>query len=201
MIKGIWNTKLYLVIFGLLLFIPPALSAEEDPLIAQVIVPFDQLVKQTSWTPLQLLIENRGPDWRGEAVIKFRLQRFVTSLDLPAGTKKKYEWIIPPQSIQGNPVIQLVQGKRLYNEIKGSVKPLWHQDMLILGLSQDRAGLGSLQGLPAPNTSGKINVVYPEPQHLPEHWLGDDAVNLVVLSRFSASKVSSAQRHALISYV
>ncbi len=178
-------------------------------------VGFGGLFRAGSWTPVSVTVTNLGADVSGllslqiERGERLGTARFPVVYDQPAeiarGGTKEYSFIVPLDTSVYPLTVTITDGDRADGgavahterfDLRGRSVP----GRLALVLTR-RPELDFL--LPLYNTREErgLELVYPLPEHLPDHWHGYDAADLVVLHDGRLHDLTSRQVAAIRDWV
>lgn len=189
-----------------------ALAAQEpgSSIRIQTMVGFNGLSKTGFWTPVQLQLQNLGPGVRGRLVVSVdrsdrigpiqQTVRISRELDLPAGSTKSYDFVLPITS-SVYPV-----NVSVYDDQSADPEPLLETTVdlsarttrgrLVVALSR-RANLDFLMSAFNGSDQRSLDIAYPLPEYLPSRWAGLQAVDLLVVHDARLEAITPAQWEAL----
>jgi hypothetical protein len=143
----------------------------------QTVVGFSDTFRLGRWTPLTVVVANRGNDLVGQLEVQVtggdQLQGSVSttshrrSLELPRDARKRFRFTVFPESFSRPLLVRVSAGGR---EVARRVIDLRHRltrAQLVLVLSRD----ADLDYLNQP-TGETLRVLYPHPELLPDRWQG-----------------------------
>jgi hypothetical protein len=172
----------------------------------QTVVGFSDTFRLGRWTPLTVVVANRGNDLVGQLEVQVtggdQLQGSVSttshrrSLELPRDARKRFRFTVFPESFSRPLLVRVSAGGR---EVARRVIDLRHRltrAQLVLVLSRD----ADLDYLNQP-TGETLRVLYPHPELLPDRWQGYDGVEAVVVHGVSLERLSARQHEALKKWV
>lgn len=162
---------------------------------------FGGWVHLEKWTPVTILMENRGRSTRGTLEIlvtsgsEYRGDVFQTAyareLDLPYGSKKRCRFTILLRSVTHDVLIRFREGGDTRIAAAANLKNnVIRKDMAIVlddGVSPDF--LSSLHR--------QVFPVRMDPTHLPDTWYGYDGVRMTILNPAVLKQLDDRQFHAM----
>ena len=179
-------------------------SSPASPVGIQAVLGFSETIRLGRWTPVTVILSNRGSDLAGDLEIQapggdeLEGDLFTTtyrrSLELPAGSRKRFRFTVLMESFSRPLVIRVTSGARELTRRTIDLRRNFTAARLILVLSRD-ADLDYL------NDGESLRVLYPRPELLPDRWQGYGGVEAVVLHRVSLEDLSARQYEALSKWV
>lgn len=194
-------------------FLSVTLAAQQTPSVqvrVDAVVGFNGLTKAGRWTPVRIQMQNLGAGIRGTLAVSVDrsdrigpVQQTVSvsrPLDLPAGTTKAFEFVLPVTS-SIYPIDVSV-----YDTPQTTGEPILTQSvdlsgrstrgLLVVALAR-RANLDFLMSELNRSDERTVDVAYAIPEYLPSSWIGLDAVDLVAIHEARLEAVTSDQWEAL----
>lgn len=195
---GLW---LILVVMG------PSATQAADTVVLSATVGFDGYYKSETWTPVQITVENNGPNLTGE--LQFHdtntpfgvpsvLYRYP--LDLPTQSRKQLNVVVPLRG-QSQVAITLADetGQPITNKtIK--VRPLEYPAVLVGVVASDLSLLNNLS-MVNHNTDQERRVAHLTPFDLPNLPQALNGLDLLVFNDVDTSQLTAAQQAALATWV
>ncbi len=186
----------------LLIRLTPAFSAS---ITMEYFLGFNGLFTLHRWTPLNVILENRGRTTKGtlEVVVTsgseyFRDVRDTTysmDVELPTNSKKLYSFTILIDSFTHPLIIRLRQPEKTILSTSVNLRPHYTTKSLILvlgnGIAPDFLSLLPKDVLP----------IIPRPQFLPETWCGYGGVKMLILDANDLANFRKRQFFALIDWI
>ncbi|MFF2449852.1 hypothetical protein ACFVSW_22680 [Neobacillus sp. NPDC058068] len=177
---------------------------------------FDGKIKSGRGFPVQVTVDNSGPDFTGDILFNFATSynssgAKAISIDVPKGSKKTYTLSIPAFSEDYSNNGQIKQSIFLY---KGSWRDNHEQDFIgdkILKpkyIDQDKSTIGFLSEdsdrLKELKVMALANQI--EPIMLTEEMVADDEVGLdsldyILIDEFAISKLKKPQQQAILNWI
>ncbi|MBD3293543.1 MAG: hypothetical protein GF393_11510, partial [Armatimonadia bacterium] len=168
----------------------------------QVEVGFAGRYAQDSWTPLRVVLHNRGDSRTGRIVVPVSRDSYsepilyTVPVDLPKGTRKSYRLVVP--RLDHSTQIKLHAGTATDVKKLQSANSTPPEELMMVVLSSTEGILGFLNGTPAP-VSGTAAFDYERMSSsqqstsefvvapaswgaLPQSWLGWDGADVVVVA-------------------
>jgi hypothetical protein len=174
------------------------------------------------WVPVNCALTNQGPpaDVRISAQIRdygqnYLLHTYEISTALPSPANRRYTlYVMPAGAFTALPLkVELIQDRRVVAQQEQVLRALNPEDRLIAVIAPQEGGFGGLAGtrLPArarapgygsnsPN-QGQVQVAYVKPELVPDHAIGYQIADLVVLSGVPSGSLSPAQEKAITRWV
>lgn len=202
--------RVVLLLCGPLFFAAPVQAV--SPLSVDVLVGFNGRFKAGHWTPVQIIVDNRGP--RIEGVLRLEVVRgdaYRSSIErihlerpllLPRDSTKRYSFTVPVEDAYRPLNLKLLHGGQIAFSEEIDLRGGEIVERLILALSRD-VSLDFL-GLLAPAVPGRmdpnrIRVIYPRIEFLPVSAGGYDGVEAVIVH--NAGGLTDIQAEALERWV
>lgn len=173
-------------------------------------VGFGGLFKPGRWTPVQLTVQNLGPDVFGSLVVKLdrrnrfgpdrRVNLFTRDLDLASGSVKTFAFVLPLET--GVYPLEVTLRNDDTEVVTREVKLAGRgaSGALVAVLSR-RTSLDFL--LPVFNSGGEraLDVVYPLVDYLPSRWHGYDGLDLLVVHDGRLQDLTESQISAIRQWI
>lgn len=192
----------------LLLLLPlwlPASPARAAGLSLEYFLGFDGHFRLGAWTPLRVVLENRGAPLRGvlEVVVttgseyyqNVHATTYAAPVDLPTQARKGYAFTVRIASFSHPLVMRVVADGRVALSQSLNLRAHYATEglFLILGerISPDLFGQLPAGGVPAA----------PSPRQLPETWYGFEGVDMVLLEASVLTALNPDQAAALAEWV
>lgn len=194
-----------------------ALACQAADVEWQVEAGFGDRYTQDAWTPLRVILSNRGESRTGRIVIPVARDDYSeptiysVPIDLPRGTVKSYRLLVPQVNYRMQ--VKLFAGDQTeVRELQGasSTAP---EDLLTVVLSSTEGILGFLNATPAPVPGRATGEYYGSSQvssatsefviararwgELPDSWLGWDGADVVVVADSELGNAEEAELEAL----
>jgi len=175
-----------------------------SPLQMKVEIGFEGFYRMGSWTPLKVFLENRGPSLEGTLLIKVArgnpLEQDPTEIIysipafLPSSSRKLYQVNVLLETDVYPLQVSLISGKESLLKKEIPIQPFYMDEGFILVVNKTHAGFDFL-------AQGKIKrvrqVLYTDPNKLPSHWIGYDAIQTLILDDIESLELSSEQEKAM----
>lgn len=191
---------------------------------------FEGYAKQYTWMPVRVTLDNQGAPVRGELVIPFQtpqeppyVARYCRRVNLPSPAHQVYTFYLPATTWKPEIGVEWQPERDPKKIVRGGVKLLGWWDRMVLVVGPQRSALMFLNGTriktafnPHPPTItmpemgpvspfrtrwAEVRVVHASEEELPNHWLGYQGVDAVVLVGLRARTLSPAQEQALAQWV
>ncbi|MEM7250160.1 MAG: hypothetical protein AAF493_01965 [Pseudomonadota bacterium] len=171
-----------------------------------VAVGFGEVTPLRHWTPITVTLDNQDRDVHGHVDVTIRDdeaeagETFETtyrqSIELSRGGKKRLRFTVYTANLAQPILVRLVAGGTVISEREISLRTKFTERRLVVVLSAD-ADLDYLNS----KQPHQLQVSYPLPIHLPNHWKGYDGVVAVIAHNFSFDRLSTPQFDALSKWV
>ena len=180
----------------------PAISAS---LSLEYSLGFNGRFQLHTWTPVTVVIENRGRAMRGilEVIVtsgsEYHQNVFQTTyamdVDIPHNSKKRYAFTVFIESFTHEMVIRLKQDENIHISQSVDLRPHFSEKSFAV-VADDLVSPDILAVLP--KTIDPANV---PPKFLPETWYGYDSVKLLVMKTDSIRRLREKQFQALARWI
>ena len=189
------------------------LAAQQTPstqVRIEAVVGFNGLTKAGRWTPIRILMQNLGSTIQGTLVVSVdrsdrvgpvqQTVRVSRPLDLPAGTTKAFEFVLPitssiyPVDVHVYDTPDTTGEPVLSRSITLSGRST--RGLLVVALAR-RANLDFLMSELNRPDERTVDVAYAIPEYLPSTWAGLDAVDVVAIHDARLEAITAAQWEAL----
>ncbi|MBA7481853.1 hypothetical protein ES707_17330 [subsurface metagenome] len=198
-----WTRKI-ITDLGIFLLLMALEAKATSPLQMKVEIGFEGFYKIGSWTPLKVFLENQGPSLEGTLLIKVArgnpLEQDPTEIIysipvfLPSSSRKLYQVNVLLETDVYPLQVSLISGKESLLKKEISIQPFYMDEGFILVVNKTHAGFDFL-------AQGKIKrvrqVLYTDPNKLPSHWIGYDAIQTLILDDIESLELSSEQEKAI----
>jgi hypothetical protein len=180
----------------------PAISA---PLSLEYSLGFNGRFQLHTWTPVTVVIENRGRATRGTLDImltsgsEYHQNVFQTTyamdVDLPHNSRKRYAFTVLIKSFTHEMIIRLKQNENILISQSVNLRPHFSEKSFAV-VADEFVSPDILAVLP--KTIDPVNV---PPKFLPETWYGYDSVKLLVMKTDSIRRLRERQFQALTQWI
>ena len=166
---------------------------------------FNGYFKLNSWTPIAVVLENRGKSTRGnlEVIVtsgsEFRKDVYPTTYaleaELPHNSKKRFGFTVLIETITHDLIIRLKQNDRILISKTVNLRPHFTEKK-IAAVADIFVSPDILSVLP--------EYLYPvnvRPEFLPENWNGYNGVELLIMRTAALRRLSERQFQALIRWI
>jgi hypothetical protein len=198
-----WTRKI-ITDLGIFLLLMALEAKATSPLQMKVEIGFEGFYKIGSWTPLRVFLENQGPSLEGTLLIKVArgnpLEQDPTEIIysipvfLPSSSRKLYQVNVLLETDVYPLQVSLISGKESLLKKEIPIQPFYMDEGFILVVNKTHAGFDFL-------AQGKIKkvrqVLYTDPNKLPSHWIGYDAIQTLILDDIESLELSSEQEKAI----
>ncbi len=198
-----WTRKI-ITDLGIFLLLMTLEAKATSPLQMKVEIGFEGFYRMGSWTPLKVFLENRGPSLEGTLLIKVAkgnpLEQDPTEIIysipafLPSSSRKLYQVNVLLETDVYPLQVSLISGKESLLKKEIPIQPFYMDEGFILVVNKTHAGFDFL-------TQAKIErvrqVLYTDPNKLPSHWIGYDAIQTLILDDTESLELSSEQEKAI----
>lgn len=191
-----------LVVFAGSLLPPSAVYAE--PFSLGYILGFNGVFQLGQWTPLTVMIENRGKGFKGLLEVEtaggseyrndVRRRTYTASVDLPRGSKKTFTFTVFIDSYAHPLIVRLKNGGEILHLQTVNLRNHFVEKPLFLFAGGDP---GELNRLP----SEEVHPLCAPLAALPSTWYGYQGVQAVVLESSSLSSLTPLQNIALLHWI
>ena len=172
----------------------------------QTVVGFSNTFRLGRWTPITVIVSNRGHDLLGELEVQTtggnELQgdlfttTHVRNLELPRDSRKRVRFTVFLKSFTRPLVVRVTSGGREMARRRVDLRARYTTSGLIVVLSRD-ANLDYLND----NRGEGRRVLYPHPEMLPDRWQGYDGVDALVIHGVSLEHLTARQYRALEKWI
>ncbi len=191
------------------------LAGSAQPVQWHVEVGFDGHYTQDAWTPLRVVLDNRGNSRTGRVLVPVHGRNAPNAVthsvpvELPQATRKSYRLIVP--DLQHRQEVRLqAGGLRTAQRVSGAASA--PEDVLMVVLSGGDSILGFLNGTPAgmlgqtpivtrysnrSPASGRFVVAHCDWGTLPQTWLGWDGADVAVVAHSDLGEADERELEAL----
>lgn len=197
-------TKKIITDLGIFVLLMTLEATATSPLQMKVEIGFEGFYRIGSWTPLKVFLENRGPSLEGTLLIKVAkgnpLEQDPTEIIysipafLPSSSRKLYQVNVLLETDVYPLQVSLISGKESLLKKEIPIQPFYMDEGFILVVNKTHAGFDFL-------TQAKIKrvrqVLYTDPNKLPSHWIGYDAIQTLILGDIESLELSSEQEKAI----
>ena len=207
------TAQFYLFLLILLFVLPSVDLTANSDIQLDILIGFNGIFKPGHWTPLVVTVENigksirgllqldvsRGSEYRGD----FSTTSYTRFLELPSNSRKRYSFVVFLESFTNPLVIRINVEEKDVLVKKVDLHDHAVSDKLVLGLSR-KVSLDFLSVLPVNRTApggGRVRVLYPHIEYLPEKWHGYDSVGLIVIHDIALKQLRENQVEALRKWV
>ncbi len=198
-----WTRKI-ITDLGIFLLLMALEAKATSPLQMKVEIGFEGFYRIGSWTPLKVFLENQGPSLEGTLLIKVArgnpLEQDPTEIIysipvfLPSSSRKLYQVNVLLETDVYPLQVSLISGKESLLKKEIPIQPFYMDEGFILVVNKTHAGFDFL-------AQGKIKkvrqVLYTDPDKLPSHWIGYDAIQTLILDDIESLELSSEQEKAI----
>jgi len=178
------------VVFGLgIFFLLIVLEGKAiSPLQMKLELGFEGFYKIGAWTPLRIVLENRGSSVEGTLLVKLAKGNLLTEdsaetiysipVFLPSSSRKLYQVNIPLETDIHPLKLSLVSDKKTLLKKEVPLQPFYIDKGFILVVNKSHAGFNFL----TPSGLKRIRqVLYTDPDKLPNRWIGYDAIQTLII--------------------
>ena len=158
-----------------------------------------------TWTPVTVVIENRGRAMRGilEVIVTSGSEyhqnvyqtTYAMDVDIPHNSKKRYAFTVFIESFTHDMIIRLKQDENIHISQSVDLRPHFSEKAFAV-VADDLVSPDILAVLP--KTIDPANV---PPKFLPETWYGYDSVKLLVMKTDSIRRLREKQFQALARWI
>jgi hypothetical protein len=201
-----------IVVFLLATLIAAGTLAADNQFVVRIDtrIGFNGLFKPGRWTPIELTLQNLGPDIRGTLVVELtrrdRLgpERHTISrqrdLDLASGALKNFSVVLPMESSLYPLRVVITHEGTVVVEEEVKMTGRSASNALVAVLSR-RPSLDFLLPVFNSETERSLDLVYPLVDYLPDQWEGYDGVDLLVVHDARIQALSANQIEAIRRWV
>ena len=197
-----WQAILFTLILVIVSAPRPALSASVS---MEYYLGFNGHCQINSWTPITVVLENRGKPTRGnlEVIVtsgsEFRQDVYPTTYaldaELPHNSKKRYAFTVFIKSITHDLIIRLKQNDTTLISKSINLRPYFTEKRFaVVGdifVSPDILSV-------LPENLYPVNV---RPEFLPENWYGYNSVKLLIMKAAALRRLKERQFQALTRWI
>jgi len=194
------------VVFGLgIFFLLIVLEGKAiSPLQMKLELGFEGFYKIGAWTPLRIVLENRGSSVEGTLLVKLAKGNLLTEdsaetiysipVFLPSSSRKLYQVNIPLETDIHPLKLSLVSDKKTLLKKEVPLQPFYIDKGFILVVNKSHAGFNFL----TPSGLKRIRqVLYTDPDKLPNRWIGYDAIQTLIIDDLESFELTSEQEKAI----
>ena len=176
---------------------------EPVPVSVELEVGFDSKARVGSWTPVDVLLENRGPDFAGEVHVgewgnNAASARYVADVVLPRGSRKRLTIYAQPNFPRLR--VELISEGDVVTKLEPRVNFIDHTDVFV-GVVGDGAGAWNLLTTLEIPGEGEVVVVNVVPDTFPQRPEALDALDVIALADVPAQTLSAGALEALEAWV
>ena len=194
-----------MLLLAALAVIPASAQDSAQGLSMQVQASFDGYFKFGEWLPVQVELENNGPDLTGEVQVSVSASQgvvvYAAPVSLPTVSRKRFFLYVLPNNYSQELVVELVndQGPLISQRI--SVHPQPNVNYLIGLLAPERGALSLMKGIQFPGNGRSEQIVDLTLQGLPDRPEGLRSFDCLVLDGLDTSTLTQEQAAALETWV
>jgi hypothetical protein len=196
---------LCMLLLAAVLFIPASAQESAQGLSMQVQASFDGYFKFGEWLPVQVELENNGPDLTGEVQVSVAGSQgsvvYAAPVSLPTVSRKRFFLYVLPNNYSQEMDVRLVndQGPLITKRI--SVNPQPNINYLIGLLAPERGALSLMKGIQFPGNGRSEELIDLTLQDLPDRPEGLRSFDCLVLDGIDTSSLTQEQAAALEAWV
>ncbi len=175
--------------------------------VKMTVVPgFGGQAKLWRWIPVEVVVENAGPDIAGELVFDrtenngYRTE-YATDAVIPKGSKKSFLIYVPFTDLLHTIEVGLVSGKEEVATGRGQLEVISATDVTAGVLSDDPTALVQLGAVYLDAQKRRVTPVHLQPRQLPEHVAVLDNFDLLILDNVNSAEISEGQWRAIEGWV
>ncbi len=167
-----------------------------------VVPGFGGQAKLSHWIPVEVVVENAGPDVAGELVYDrnenngYRTEYAVDAV-VPSGSKKSFLIYVPFTDLLHSVEVRLVRGQEELAGGRGQLDVIGATDVTAGVLSDDPAALVQLGAVVLDTQKRRLTPVHFQPRQLPEHVAVLDNFDLLILDNVNSAEITEAQWRAI----
>jgi len=182
---------------------PALLAAGAPPLDVEVKAGFDGKAKVGSWTPVQVEIRNTGPAMTAEVAVRYSETQGSTEIvqyvHMPQGSWKRITMSVPVKDMKRS-IDVVVSGGPQPVKASGPLVTTQYTDLFVGVLSSDTGAASHLAALKIQGVP-QVHVLALDAGSIPEDAGAMSALDLLVISDFDASTLTTAQLEALKAWI
>ena len=157
---------------------------------------FDGYCKKGEWIPIQVAVENAGPDMNARVQVSYREKiYYAADFLLPAASNRRLFLYVYDQNFSRDLSVTLEVGDTLLAQDDLKVTCLSDSNRLVGLLVDDLAAYTQLTDIPL--VGGSVRLAQLAPTDLPDQAQGWSGLDLLVVSGVDTGKLSEAQLRAL----
>jgi len=199
---GLWPYVSVLVLM-MIAASPVALAAGASTLDVKVHAGYDGKTKVGFWTPVQVELKNDGPAMTAEVVVRYSEGQGSTELvqyvHMPQGSHKRIAMSIPIRDMRRT-VDVIVSGGAAPVKASAPLVTTQYTDLFVGVLSSDPNAASHLAALRIPGVP-QVHVLTLDANSIPEDAAALSSLDLLIVSDFDVSALTSAQTDAVKSWV
>ncbi|MHB0885979.1 MAG: hypothetical protein ACYC41_08860 [Bacillota bacterium] len=167
-----------------------------------VVPGFGGQAKLSHWIPVEVVVENAGPDVAGELVYDrtenngYRTE-YVVDAVVPSGSKKTFLMNVPFTDLLHAVEVRLVSGQDELASGRGQLDVIATTDVTAGVLSNDPAALVQLGAVVLDAQKRRVTPVHLRPQQLSEHVAVLDNFDLLIFDNVNSAEITEAQWRAI----
>jgi hypothetical protein len=194
----IFKLSVFLVI---LVFATTAQAQAEQPIRAEISLGFDDQCKYGNWLPIYIELDNPGDDFSGQLGISYSQAVHKFPVELATNGQKSFstELYLDVRNVSQEIVFSLYPADPKADEIILQRIPLNCSATRLVGvLTNTPAAFTILNALQPANTT---DIAFLSAHTIPEHWLGLQAIDILILANTNATQLRDEQRSAINTWV
>jgi len=199
--------RLLFLLWLIIVVMGPSSTHAAETINLSVAVGFDSYYKNGHWTPVQVTVENNGPNITGELQfldsntpfnVPSLLYRYP--LDLPTQSRKQLDLVIPLRGQSRVAIILVDDQNKPIAEKTVKVRSIEHPSVLIGVVATDLSLLNDLPRIRS-DSEKQRRVAHLTPFNLPSLPQALDGLDLLVFNNVDTSQLTTAQQTALATWV
>lgn len=182
-----------------------ALPANSAPLSLEYSLGFNGRFQLHTWTPVTVVVENRGRATRGTLDIMLTSgseydqnvfqTTYAVDVDLPHNSRKRFAFTVLIESFTHEMIIRLKQNENILISQSVNLRPHFSDKSFVV-VADEFVSPDILAVLP--KTIDSLNI---PPRFLPETWYGYDSVELLIMKTDSIRRLRERQFQALTQWI
>lgn len=163
---------------------------------------FGGQAKLSRWIPVEVVVQNSGPDVAGELVYDrvenngYRTEYAIDAV-VPQGTKKSFTMYVPFTDLLHSVEVRLVRGQEELASARGQLDVIAATDVTAGVLSDDPTALVQLGAVFLDAQKRRVTPIHLQTQQLPEQVAVLDNFDLIILDNVNSAEITEAQWQAI----
>ncbi len=194
----LFKLSIFLVILA---FAITAQAQAEQPIRAEISLGFDDQCKYGNWLPIYIELDNPGDDFSGQLGISYSQAVHKFPVELATNGQKAFstELYLDIRNVSQEIVFSLYPADPKADEVILQRIPLNCSATRLVGVLTDTPAAFTI--LNALQPASTTDIAFLSAHTIPEHWLGLQAIDILILANTNATQLRDEQRSAINTWV